>query len=806
MGHTAIGDVLNAAQRLEAQNKQFGTAILAGHLTREKSGYSVNLIARGGNWMPWKFLIKHAARAYGIIDPLTVLARLRQFSQPSEVQEPIELVRAGIVFHARGLINAKAIQHNLDWVWPYWVERQFNPDDTSFIPRAFSFSHINLTHRNWTAVGHPDIALYPVVDPMGLVTPLYDGWSIDLWLVSRDGDMLLPSKLGKSEQRWIISSNLSVETICRQHGMKLKSDVRLDIRDHLPFLDITVTGICPEGGWLVVALRPYNPEGIQFIENVRYQNTNPGWLINSHTLVNFSRTPEKVVFSKYSDGDIIYKLNRPGNEREISCKVGMATAAALFPVSRAEEGSVQVQIPLGGDLTKIMPFSPRPFPGPIIESWEKALSSVAALDVPDEKIRFLYDAAIRTLILLSADDVVPGPYTYRRFWFRDACLMLNALISVGMTELTFRHLDTFPGRQKMTGYFQSQEGEWDSNGQVLWIMDRFQQITGHPFNRAWMRAVNKGAEWIIRKRIKKHSAGPHTGLFPPGFSAEHLGPNDYYYWDDFWGVAGLRGAARLAGLFDSPDRQCKYASEALDFEQSIFKSIDTIPERRFWGGIPASPYRRMDAGAIGSMVADYPLQITPPGDDRIMKTAEFLMKYCFNKGAFFQDMIHSGINAYLTLDIAQTLLRNGDDRYRQLIRTVADLATPTGQWPEAIHPFTRGGCMGDGQHGWAAAEWAMMIRNLFVREEGHTLVLGSGILPEWTANGLSAGFGPTRTPFGTIGVRFSKTNNTADFEISADFSNAATLQADIFIDVPGYQKVKVADMNQHRFVLKELQT
>jgi chemotaxis methyl-accepting protein methylase len=31
------------------------------------------------------------------------------------------------VFHARGLVNAKAIQHNLDWVWPYWVERQFNP-------------------------------------------------------------------------------------------------------------------------------------------------------------------------------------------------------------------------------------------------------------------------------------------------------------------------------------------------------------------------------------------------------------------------------------------------------------------------------------------------------------------------------------------------------------------------------------------------------------------------------------------------------------------------------------------------------
>lgn len=757
-------------------------------------------------WMPWKFLIKHAAMAYGIIDPLTFLARLRQFSQPSEVQEPIELLRAGIVFHARGLINAKAIQHNLDWIWPYWVGRQFNPDDASFIPRAFSFSHINLTHRNWTAVGHPDLPLYPIVDPMGLVTPLHDGWSIDLWLVSRDGDMLLPSKIRKTEQRLILSPNLLVKTISRQNGMTLKSDVTLDIRDDMPVLDIAIAGMCPQGGWLVVALRPYNPEGIQFIENIRYSESNPGWLVNWHTLVEFDQTPEKVVFSNYTEGDVIYQLNRAGSDRDISCNVGMATAAALFPLLGGQDGSVHVQIPLGRDIPKKNLFSTRPVPGPIHESWEKALSSVASLTVPDEKIQFLYDAAIRTLILLSADDVLSGPYTYRRFWFRDACLMINALIAIGMTDRVFRRLDTFPDRQKRTGYFHSQEGEWDSNGQVLWIMDRFQQITGHSFNRTWMRAVNKGAEWIIRKRIMKPSASPHAGLFPPGFSAEHLGPNDYYYWDDFWGVAGLRGAARLAGLFDYPDQQQTYASEALDFEKSIFRSIDTIPERRFWGGIPASPYRRMDAGAIGSMVADYPLQITPRGDDRIVKTTEFLMTYCFHKGAFFQDMIHSGINIYLTLDIAQTLLRNGDDRYRKLIRTVADLATPTGQWPEAIHPITHGGCMGDGQHGWAAAEWIMMIRNLFVREEGETLVLGSGMMPEWTANGASAGFGPTKTPFGAISVRFSKKTDEAIFEIMADFSRAVTRPADIIIDVPGYEKILVADTNQHRFVLKELST
>ena len=29
--------------------------------------------------------------------------------------------------HLRGLLNTLAIQSNRDWVWPFWVERQFDP-------------------------------------------------------------------------------------------------------------------------------------------------------------------------------------------------------------------------------------------------------------------------------------------------------------------------------------------------------------------------------------------------------------------------------------------------------------------------------------------------------------------------------------------------------------------------------------------------------------------------------------------------------------------------------------------------------
>ena len=121
--------------------------------------------------LPWRQILTRIAKSHQFVDPVRLLSRLEKFAQPSEIAEPIELLRAGAEFHARGLMNTKAIQHNLDWVWPFWVHSQFNPEDKAFLPRAFSITHVNLTHRNWTAVGIPDCNAIPIVDPRGLVTP-----------------------------------------------------------------------------------------------------------------------------------------------------------------------------------------------------------------------------------------------------------------------------------------------------------------------------------------------------------------------------------------------------------------------------------------------------------------------------------------------------------------------------------------------------------------------------------------------------------------------------------------------------------
>jgi len=110
------------------------------------------------------------------------------------------------------------------------------------------------------------------------------------------------------------------------------------------------------------------------------------------------------------------------------------------------------------------------------------------------------------------------------------------------------------------------------------------------------------------------------------------------------------------------------------------------------------------------------------------------------------------VNAYLSLQIAQCLAKRGDLYAWKMLKHILDLATPTFTWPEAVHPRTRGGVMGDGHHGWAAADFLHMVRNLLLSEDGDSLVVFPLLPPEWAEDGKSVSIFDAPTHFGKINV------------------------------------------------------
>lgn len=737
-------------------------------------------------WLPWKLVVRRLARSHGFVDPIAILSHMERFAQPSEVAAPIEMLRAGVVFHARGFINSRAIQQNLDWVWPYWINRQFSPGSEAFIPRAFSLTHINLTGRNWTAVGLPGCDALPIVDPCGLLTPFWDGWSLDAWVVAEDGRALIPSQMSDVRQQLDLSQGLAVVTASTLVGLELQSRAEV-AADPGPVCRLTLRARSDSRAWLVVSARPCNPEGISFIHRISLEEDGRQWTINRRHTAVFGERPDRYAVSHYALGDVRSRLFIAANDTSVACDVGMATAAALFEIRGSREVAVQIPLEKRGKTGADVPAGPS-----AAQRWDAELAPACRLVTPDERMQFLYDAALRTLIVHCPDDVYAGPFTYKRFWFRDAAFILHAMLCVGLERRARHAIERFFPRQTAGGYFRSQEGEWDSNGEVLWLLQRFFELTGQEPPRGWAGPIGMAVGWIARKRLGDEIDVPHAGLMPAGFSAEHLGPNDYYYWDDFWSVAGLVAGSRMFTSLDRPEKAARYADEGAALTAAIERSLAYARSRLHSAAMPASPYRRLDSGAIGSIVAGYPLQLLGPRDERLLATADFLIDRCSFEGGFFQDMIHSGINAYLTLHIAQVLLRAGDPRFADLVRTVAELASPTGQWPEAIHPRTRGGCMGDGQHVWAAAEWVMIVRNGFVYEETHPsrLVIGAGLTPELLRAGGRLSFGPAPTAWGPVSVRIEPSAQATRVQWQGDWF---IRQPRLEVRLPGVEPVAVCD-------------
>ena len=83
-------------------------------------------------------------------------------------------------------IDGEVLAGAPDWLWPYWAERQLDPESPAFVPGGEVPFLANVAHRNWTLVGNLASPWTAIVDPRGLVTARPGGWSLDWWIGAED--------------------------------------------------------------------------------------------------------------------------------------------------------------------------------------------------------------------------------------------------------------------------------------------------------------------------------------------------------------------------------------------------------------------------------------------------------------------------------------------------------------------------------------------------------------------------------------------------------------------------------------------
>lgn len=689
------------------------------------------------------------------------LESILNMGKKSEVTFPKELIPLNLEVLLKGLLTSRVFEINSNWIYPFWIEEQLNPNSDVFIPRGANIFAINTTYRNWTILGSIESDEKGVVDLRGMISPKENFPSIDIF-VEYDNKYFFPSR-NKVEQ--------SVDPLTGiVHTFYNNLDFEYDLET---FSSETSKGIFLKYNFkakksnlfrIFFLVRPFNPESFIPIEKIEIENNKI--FINSFPfLIPITKEYKFILFEDESD-ITNFKIIK---ENKVNSKYGLLTGGIFYEVNLKENESkdFEVFLPQEKDFSLDLDFSKS------VENktsfMMKERENELNIEVPDEKINRIFNSnKIYLKSLINSEYITPGPLTYKKFWFRDSSYMIPALMKVGDLRRSRKIIEYFKKKMKSDGYFISQAGEWDSNGQAIFTIAEYYRFTkDKEFIKEFYPYVKKGAEWIEKKR-KKYSES--NGLLPSSFSAEHFGPNDLYYYDDYFGLKGLLDASYLAGEINNKTDSDTFLKYYYDFKEDIRKAINKDQERIHKKICVGAFGRNIDASIIATFTSIFPLNLDILTKEEILNSYEELNKRFFVNNCFYQNITHSGINLYLTLEIASSLLfLNEEERANKLFDSVVSLLTETYTGPEAINPKSLGGCEGDGHHGWLIAELLHFIRNSLLFEKENGIVILSGTRKDWFNDGSKILFNNGVTYFGSISFEVFSKNNLINIEFLTEF-------------------------------------
>ncbi len=703
---------------------------------------------------------------------------------------PAELVPLGARLALRGWINNDFFPSHRDWILPYWAERQFDPRDPAFTPYGFNLFTVNYTHRDWTMIGNLGRAREAIVDPRGLATPWFDGWSLDVWLEC-DGNLYAPSRLAAVEQS--LHENFPLVVTTFQAG-----DLRVRIEafaaeDQGEWVVESATVENPSRSAhhasLYLAIRPFNGEGVSLVKKIEYRPE--GMFLVNDALGALVPKPDGIALSDLRHGDVAFGLGTLNGKTRVQDEAGLATGVAAYAMDLApgETRTWTARMPMEkverdeDDPSLVSSLqslaSTNKLRDDVLALWRAKLDEGMRIRVPDEKLQAAFEANKAFLLLLhDGDTITPGPLTYHQFWFRDAAYLLNALDKMGYHGEAKQVIERMPRYIEKDGYMRATEGEWDSNGAAIWATVEHARLSGDLELVAkdyWQ--LLRMASWINSKRRKSKGKSQteedraYFGLLPPGPSAEHLGPSDYFYWDDFWGLAGLREMARVADWIGQSKDAAKLHANFDSFCADVSASLALAAERLGRPAMPAAPDRRLDYAMIANLAALYPLRLFAPNDPRMVDTLAALKEKAWFEDVYY-NASHSALGTYLSLHAAECYLFQRNPEAWKIIAWVLKHASPTFTWAEGIHPRTRGGAMGDGHHGWAVADFLIAARNTLLLEEEEHLII-TPILPEdWTFETSVIKVEDAPTYFGNVSFTIAFGERTGTLVVNGDWRTA----------------------------------
>ncbi|MFI1358362.1 hypothetical protein ACH4TV_33070 [Streptomyces sp. NPDC020898] len=740
----------------------------------------------------------------------------------------------------RGWAGRDRLPYPVPW-WAQQAFRRWSDDyDAGTYDSKEAAFASNALYRYWHMVGVKDHRQESLIGQAGEIEPVYDKYCLAFFLHEpATGTLRLPQLPdGGRVEQWMAEPHLPV-VVTRFHTPE---EAEFEQRTFATTVgarqrDLVVSRLAvrsPDGqsreGLLCAAVLPAGPSGFQrhdrngrqvtdrrltflrYLPNEQRVETNSGWgpvfdtapeQYGVYGNPDFSHDPDTyLTHSPFHDLVTGGKLNGALEAQDQVAGMCSAVFAWPFRVSGDEIFRVDVRLPVdlftgSADLTELRSAPAAELEEANRDFWAPKLLEQGVQPELPSRVRHLTDlfrqARSQLLMLSDHGEIHPGPTVYDSFWIRDSSVEATACSLVGDTALAEHQLGThYPLRFNLGtgrigpcaeygfygGPHEKDDREWDSNGQALWAIGRFDRTGGRAAAfgaKLYVPYVRDAARWLRDNRDQ-------YGLLHSGWSAEHLGERDKpHYWDDLWGLAGLYEAARLAeriGAPEVPELWGAFDELKQATADSIRWVLDEQQRRGAWETyIPTGPgdVGRLDSTMIGTAAYFHPLRLhmgSKLGAD-IDRAARFTLDTMFAHfvtGGYRHEAAWNAYGPYLTLQLAHAYLLAGDPgRMDELLDwvvragfpSVADRAVALGAWNEQ-HAFSIASeftevpyqrwYMGDIPHGWAAAEYLLLIRDILffeADEDGDPhLYIAPGVRPHWVPSGEQVAVESAPTLFG----------------------------------------------------------
>ena len=259
-----------------------------------------------------------------------------------------------------------------------------------------------------------------------------------------------------------------------------------------------------------------------------------------------------------------------------------------------------------------------------VQYWKGALSEAAHIEVPCWKAtQALLAAHVCQLIANDHGDVHGGEGFYDQFYIRDGAYQVMELEEAGLWDAAKKAVALYLPRQRSDGRFESQKGQFDANGQAVWVLWQYYKMTEE---RAWLESVypnmRRAVDWTLKARRQAPADSPFAGVLPNALAdGEYLwGGKHHIVGYDFWNLRGMLCTADAARILGK-----KAEAEELTKEAALYrKAIDKAWKRTGLAEFPASWEK--DGQNWGNTEILWPTALFERDDPRVAALSEHVRK------------------------------------------------------------------------------------------------------------------------------------------------------------------------------------